>query len=157
MKKKLIVTLCLVFAFLFTSAVGFAIAGMLEKKHPSDYKIGITYEEAMQSDKPSVALFYVDWCGFCLRFMPRYQVLSTMYKNKYNFVMINCEDPKYKKVVADALIEGFPTVYILDAKYDNKIHLTQGLYANVGKFKEELDRYLRIRSMLDKENAAESK
>lgn len=156
MKKKIIVTLCLLIAFLCTSVVGYALtSGVFEKKHPSEYKIGITYEEAMQSDKPSVTLFYVDWCGYCLRFMPRYKILSTLYKNKYNFVMLNCEDPKYKDIVQDAMIEGFPTVYIIDAKYDNRVHLTQGLYGNLGKFRQELDRYLRIRSILDKSQIPE--
>ncbi len=151
MKKKIIITLLLLAAFMLTSAVGFAVTNMMEKKHPSDYKIGISYEEALNSDKPSVVLFYVDWCGYCLRFMPRYKILSTVYKNKYNFVMIDCDNSSYKRLIEDAMISGFPTVYIIDPKYDNRVHLTQGLYGNTFKFREELDRYLRIRKLLDKE------
>ena len=151
MKKKIIITLLLLVAFMLTSAVGFAVTNMMEKKHPSDYKIGISYEEALNSDKPSVVLFYVDWCGYCLRFMPRYKILSTVYKNKYNFVMIDCDNSSYKRLIEDAMISGFPTVYIIDPKYDNRVHLTQGLYGNTFKFREELDRYLRIRKLLDKE------
>lgn len=153
MKKKILigVGIIAVLAVLFTTVAGYSYAkGIMEKKHPSDYKIGITYEEAIQSDKPAVALFYVDWCGYCLRFMPRYKILSTLYKDKYNFVMINAEAPEHKQLVDDALIAGFPTVYILDPKYDNRVHLTQGLYGDLGLFRKELDRYLRIRTLLDK-------
>lgn len=153
MKKKIFIGIGIIalVAVLFTSAVGYSFAkGIMEKKHPSDYKIGISYEEAVKSDKPSVALFYVDWCGYCLRFMPRYKILSTLYKDKYNFVMINAEDAAHKSLVEDSLIAGFPTVYILDPKYDNRVHLTQGLYGDLGLFRKELDRYLRIRSILDK-------
>lgn len=123
MKKKIIITLGIL-TVLFTSIAGFAVAsGVMDKKDkPSDYKIGVTYEEALSNpEKPILAVFYVDWCGYCLRFMPKYKILNTLYKDKYNFVMINAEDPTYKKLVEDVSLTGFPTVFILDPKYDNRV------------------------------------
>lgn len=152
MKKRVIVSIILLFAFLFTSAVGFAVTNLMEKKHPSDYNIGIKYVQALESDKPSVVLFYADWCTYCLKFMPRYKILSMVYKDRYNFVMVDCDDSSYARLINDMMISGFPTVYIIDPKYDNRVHLTQGLYVNTMKFREELDRYLRIREMLDRAN-----
>lgn len=157
MKKKIIITLGIL-TVLFTSIAGFAVAsGVMDKKDkPSDYKIGVTYEEALSNpEKPILAVFYVDWCGYCLRFMPKYKILNTLYKDKYNFVMINAEDPAYKKLVEDVSLTGFPTVFILDPKYDNRVHLSQSIYADLGKFRTEIDRYVRIRRILDKAEAIE--
>lgn len=152
MKKKIIITLAILFAVILTSAAGFAVAtGALDKKEkPSDYKVGIPYDQALESDKPMLALFYVDWCGYCLRFMPKFKVLSMMYLGRYNFVMLNVEDPVNKELVEDVALTGFPTVYIMDPKYDNRILINNAIYQNVPKFRVELDRYLRIRGLLDK-------
>lgn len=157
MKKKLLVTLGIIIAMAVSSVVGFAVAAMNTPKHPSDYKIGITYEKATVSDKPMIALFYADWCGYCMKFMPKYKALSSIYKNKYNFVMINVEDERYKNLIDDVGISGFPTVYILDPKYDNRVLMSSNFYHNLKKFRIELDRYLRIRALLDKATAEDKK
>ena len=150
MKKKILITLGILVTLITTSLVGFAFTAMNAPKHPSEYNIGISYDEALHSDKPMLAVFYVDWCGYCLRFMPKFKVLSTIYKNKYNFVMVNVEtDSKTKALAEDVGIAGFPTVYILDPKYDNKVLMSNSCYQDLRKFRVELDRYLRIRSLLD--------
>ena len=66
--------------------------------------------------------------------------------------MINAENPDMKNLVEDAAITGYPTMYILDPKYDNKIHLTNGIYGDLKKLRVEFDRYLRIRDLLDKKS-----
>ncbi len=149
MKKKLLITLGIFLTLIMTSVVAVGVASMNAPKHPSEYHIGIQYEEALTSDKPMLAVFYVDWCGYCLRFMPKYKILSKLYDKKFNFVMINVEDPAYSKLSEDVGISGFPTVYILDPKYDNRVLLPNSIYQNLSKFRIELDRYLRIRSILD--------
>ncbi len=151
MKKKIFITLGIIFALACTSAVAIAVSMMNAPKHPSDYHIGITYEEAVEaSERPMLAVFYVDWCGYCLKFMPKFNILSKLYKNKYNFVMVNVEDEANSKLVEDVGIAGFPTVYILDPKYDNRVLMPNLIYQDLGKFRVELDRYLRIRGLLDK-------
>lgn len=152
MKKKLFVTLGILLVIIFTSAISYAVTtGAFSEKHkPSDYQIGVSYDEALQSDKPMMALFYVDWCGYCLKFMPKYNTVSKIYKDKYNVVMLNAEDPQYKALVEDVVLSGFPTLYIIDPKYDNRIHITNGIYMDMKKLRVELDRYLRIRDILDK-------
>lgn len=158
MKKKILITLGILVTLIATSVVGFAVTSMNAPKHPSEYKIGITYDEAIQSDKPMLAVFYVDWCGYCLRFMPKFKILSKIYSDKYNFVMINVEADKNTKALAeDVGIGGFPTVYILDPKYDNRILMSNSYYQNLKKFRIELDRYLRIRALLDKATAEDKK
>jgi len=116
---------------------------------PSQYKIGIEYDKAIKGSKPIIVLFYADWCGYCIRFMPTYQTLSKLYKNDYEFSKVNVEDEKYKNVVDEAGITGFPTVFIIDPKYDNKVLLSNSIFGDLKQLRGELDRFLRIRKMLD--------
>jgi len=151
MKKKIILIITGIVLFLAVGiTAGITYAQMNAPKHPSDYHIGITYNEALSSEKPMLILFYADWCGYCLRFMPKFQTLSKLYGNKYNFVMLNVESsPENIKLTNNTGIAGYPTVYILDPKYDNKVLISNTVYQDLGKFRTELDRYLRIRKLLD--------
>ncbi len=149
MKKKIIIALSILLVIVFTSAISYAYSAANQKHKPSDYKIGVTYEEAIKSDKPMLALFYVDWCGYCLKFMPKYKTVSSLYKKDYNVVMLNAENPEYKNLIEDVVLSGFPTLYIIDNKYDNRILLNNAIYQDLKKLRVELDRYIRIRKMLD--------
>lgn len=155
MKKKIIIALSVLLLVVATSAISLAVNNAViennKKKTPSDYKVGIPYEQALENKetKPILALFYVDWCGYCLRFMPKYKTVNTIYKNKYSVVMLNVEDPKNKDLVEKVKITGFPTLYILDPKYDNYVLLNNAFYLDLARLREELDRYLRIRKLLD--------
>lgn len=157
MKKNIIITLAIIVVVFVTAAVSYAVGSgaMAKKEKPSDYKVGIEYEKALKSDKPMVAVLYVDWCGYCLKFMPKFADLSKMYAFKYNFVMIDAEAQENQQLVKDVALTGFPTVYIIDPKYDNRVLLNNALYQNMPMFKVELDRYLRIRKILDSAPKAE--
>lgn len=152
MKKKMLITLGVIVAVACSSLVGIAVSmNANAPKHPSDYKIGITYEEAVDlSEKPMVALFYADWCSYCMKFMPKFKILSGLYKDNYNFVMVNVENKQYAQLVDSMSLTGYPTVYILDPKYDNRVLIPNSIYQNLGRFRVELDRYIRIRGILDK-------
>ncbi len=149
MKKKIIITLGILLTVAFASVGAYAFGSMNQKHKPSDYKIGIKYEDAVKTDKPMLALFYVDWCGYCLKFMPKYKTISSIYKNDYNVVMLNAENPRYKSLVEDVTLGGYPTLYIIDPKYDNRVHVSNTIYMDLKKLRIELDRYLRVRKLLD--------
>lgn len=116
---------------------------------PSEYKIGMAYDKAMAAKKPVIVLFYADWCHYCIKFMPTYQKLSETYKNEYNFSKVNVEDSKYEKLVREIGITGFPTVFIIDPKYDNRVLLSNAIFGDMNKLQAELDRFARIRKLLD--------
>ena len=153
MRKNLIIGIFLVVLILLTSAITYAvnndIVPMGQHKTPSDYKIGIPYDQALKSDKPMLALFYVDWCGYCLRFMPKFKVISMLYKDKYNIVMLNAEDPQNEKLIKDVTLSGFPTLYVIDNKYENRFLLNNAIYMDLKKLRVELDRYLKVRERLE--------
>ena len=150
MKKWMVNTIAVVLTIFVTSAVAFALQSAAPRyKKPSDYKLGVKYEKAVKSDMPMLALFYADWCGYCMRFMPKYQLISKKYNGKYNIVMLDVEAPENRKLVDDVAITGFPTLYIIDPKYDNIVLLNNAIYHVDDKMNAELDRYLRIRQMLD--------
>jgi hypothetical protein len=64
--------------------------------------------------------------------------------------MIDADDPVYKALAEDVGLTGFPALYIIDPKYDNLVFLSNGIYFDLKKLRAELDRFLRIRSLLDK-------
>ena len=112
---------------------------------------GITsLEEAIKSDKPVLAMFYVDWCTYCRRFMPMFGLFSIAYKNKYAFAAINCEEPAMKELVKEYDIYGYPTVYIIDKKLDFYYAINPMLFSEQEALKKEFDKYLKLRSKLPK-------
>lgn len=121
-----------------------------EPKKPSEYAVGVDYNTAMKGKKPVMALFYADWCGYCIRFMPVFQALSEKYGEDVVFAKVNVEDKNYEKLVREIGITGFPTVFLLDPKYDNKVLLSNTVLGNLETVSVELDRFLRIRKLLDK-------
>ena len=130
------------------SAASVDISG--QPKKPSQYNIGIEYNKAMSSNKPVIALFFADWCGYCVRFMPIYQRLSAIYGDELEFTKVNVEDERYEDIVKNMGISGFPTVFLLDPKYENKVLISNANLSSVDSVSEEIDRFLRIRRLLDK-------
>lgn len=148
MKRKVkIIGIFLAIVIFTSTAITFAFATRTDIK-PSEYGIGIPYQTAMQDKKPFIAMFYADWCTYCMRFMPKMKILTEVYKDKYNFVMIDGDDPQNEKTAKDYGVAGFPTIYIIDPTIDNRILINQTLYDDLRSVRVELDRYLRIRAMI---------
>jgi len=120
-----------------------------EPKKPSEYNIGMPYDKAIKQDKPILTLFYADWCHYCIKFMPTYQEISEKYSDSLNFAKVNVEDTKYEKLVGSVGLTGYPTVVIIDPKYDNKVLISNAFLGSVEDLSKELDRYIRIRKILD--------
>ena len=147
--KKVLIAIAIVAAIAVTSAITMAFSPKKDLK-PSEYNLGTTYELAMKSEKPFIAVFYSDWCSYCVGSMPKYLTISDVYKDKYNFVMINTDNPNAQPLVNEYLVGSLPTIYIIDPSLDNRIHLTAGVYGDLTRIRGEFDRYLRIRSLIKK-------
>ncbi len=120
-----------------------------QPKKPSEYAVGIDYNEAMKGDKPVLTLFYADWCRFCIRFMPIFEKIAEKYGDNIILAKVNVEDSNYRGLVEEIGIMGYPTVYILDPKYDNKVLIGNNHLGSVEDLSVEVDRFVRIRKLLD--------
>lgn len=155
MKEKVIIAI-LCFLIGFSSALAFTPAKEIfsNKKEPvksqavqpSEYdkkKKGKTYNDVINQDKPILAMFYVDWCGWCKRYVPSIEQLRKKYKNKLNIIMINCEDEKNKALVKEFGVKGYPTLYIIDTKSNLKKRVEN---RDVDVLSIELDKILETRN-----------
>jgi thiol-disulfide isomerase/thioredoxin len=103
--------------------------------------IGLSYEDAMTRTKPFVMLIYVDWCGYCKRFLPVYKAVYPNYSSKFNFVMINGDDEKYKWIQKRVKLTGYPSVYIVDRQRNRTVTISRDYEDNGASFKADLSRY----------------
>lgn len=102
-------------------------------------------DDAVKTDKPVLAMFYVDWCTYCRRFMPIFGALSALHKDEYTFAVINCDLPENKEVTEKYAVSGYPTLIIIDKKldFDMVIHPAATMEKEV--MDRELDKYLKLR------------
>lgn len=149
--KKVIRTLgvLVMLGIILTSAAVWSFSPRTDSEAPASASINaLTYEMAMQSDKPFIIMFHTQWCGYCKRFMPKYKMLAELYKDKYNFILLDGDDTSRYYLIRDYAVGGFPTLYIVDPTIDNRILISNTLYDDIGRVQGELDRYLRIRAMI---------
>ncbi len=105
----------------------------------------LTIQEVRDRRKPTIAFFYVDWCGYCKRFMPIYGEVAKEYKNKFNFAVVHCEKPENEKIVKDFEIHGFPTLFIIDKRVNYNFPLSGSVTKDKEALEKELDKYLKLR------------
>ena len=118
-------------------------------KPVNQYDFGVDYDTAITMGKPVVLLFYTNWCSACKRILPLVKMIQEKYQNYFVFTSINAEDTKYSAIVKDYRLRCFPTIYIIDPKFDNRVHLEVSYIFSTATFAKELDRYIHIRSLLD--------
>lgn len=113
---------------------------------PAEYVL--SFVEAEKTNKPVVAMFYVDWCGYCRRYMPIFGKFAKEYKDKYTFAVINCDKPENRKLVEENNIMAFPTLIVFDKKNDYDFVLPQTVTIDKGIMKTSLNKYLKLREKI---------
>lgn len=154
MKKKFFIGLFIVAAiglFIFADIVlkannGYTPQTNLDAPIEIPVESILTMDEASQIDKPIVALFYVDWCGYCRKFMPVFGKIANKYKNDYSFVVVNCDNYENKKLVDDFHIVGFPSLFIIDNRLNHNFSMNMAATSDEKVMKEELNNYLTFRA-----------
>lgn len=58
-----------------------------------------------------VKLYYAEWCGHCKNFKPTWDALKPMFKEN-NIEYAEFSDEQNEQEIADAGVEGFPTIRI---------------------------------------------
>lgn len=151
MNKKLRISLITVAILLLIGISVTSCMAILPKADmkPSDYDLGLTLDQASKENKPVLTVFYVDWCTYCKRFMPKLDKIRNINKKDLNVVLLNVEDPENEKISKEYRIAGFPTVYIIDPKYDNRVHIDSGYLETVDTLNKEIQRYLNFRKLAE--------
>jgi len=108
--------------------------------------------QKIDTTKPTVIVFYGNYCKTCHEFMPAFKKLAKDYTKSYNFLALDIEDPANYPIVMGN-VGGIPSLYIFDSEIGNKVHISLSAIRSYNELKEELDRYLRIRSFIDIEKA----
>lgn len=150
MKKALIALVILVLVGVSVKSC-MAILPKRDMK-PVDYDLGLTYEKAKLQDKPIITVFYANWCTYCVRFMPKLDTVRNIYKDRFNVVLVDAENPENKDLVKEYRISGFPTVYIIDPVFDNRVHIDSSYLDSVASLNSEVGRYENMRKLIKKGN-----
>lgn len=149
MKKNILIILCLMFlSIIFTGCKNSekelqiqANEGCQKTKSFLNYDFGNSYQTAIKDSKPMLLVFYVNWCTYCRRLMPKLASLNNEYKDKYNIVLIDCEDRKNEELLKKYKIEYFPTIYIINK--NNEIIVPGQYIQSLETFKLFLDKTLK--------------
>lgn len=107
-----------------------------------NYDFGNSYKNAIKDDKPMLLVFYVNWCAYCRRLMPKLAGLNNEYKDKYNIVLIDCEDKKNVSLVKKYNIQYYPMIYLIKnkGKYEEVVPSQYTISSEA--FKQYLDKNL---------------
>jgi len=86
------------------------------KKHNKKHKKHIKLEQDNFNNKPSLSLYYANWCGHCKSFKPTWEEIINDENNKHfvNFNTVDCSGDKpetsINKTPNGTEIDGFPTI-----------------------------------------------
>lgn len=121
-------------------AIGLSTYNMVSGSTPSEgkkvviskqYDKGQSMEKAIATNKPIIAFFYTDWCGFCQRFVPTFAKIAKdpQIKRKFAIAYVNCEKEENAKLMKEYDVKGFPTVYVITPE-GKKVHLDNNTFFN---------------------------
>lgn len=141
--KILVFTILLLVAIIKLNPLQADAAFML-KAPPSHYDKGVTISEASKSNKPMAVVFYADWCSACRKFVPETDKYKKVYKGKYEFVLVNVDNPANKKLIEEYYVASLPSVYLIRKKNNNIVYLNPAIYNSTKLMVIEFDRFLRL-------------
>ena len=79
-----------------------------------------------------ITLFYVDWCPYCINFMPLWKKFVKINKDKINCEQIDCtNDKSYKEKYK---LSGYPTILLFDNDNNINIFEEESTLYNLNKF-----------------------
>lgn len=158
-KKTLLIINSIILSIIVLIMVGVLVSEAVYEHRVRNHYINETNISIQFDDKSknsilqtNSTLIHTQRCGLCVRFLPLFNKASKKYKDKYNFVALEGNDPRNYTLVQDNVTE-LPMVYIYDTSIGNKIHIPSTMLGDEEHFFFELDRYLHFRSLLNLEQA----
>jgi len=117
----------------------------------------VKYSEITDNEKPVVAMFYVDWCGYCRRFMPEYGKLAKKLGDKYTFSVVNCDEAENAELTREYNIMSFPSLFVIDNKLVHSFSLNMAGTVEPEIMQEELEEYINFRNRILSQISASNK
>jgi thiol-disulfide isomerase/thioredoxin len=65
-----------------------------------------------KNKKIDVVLFKAEWCGYCTKFKPTWDIINNKYNSKYNFITYDADINKNE--VNKFKVNGFPSIFFRD-------------------------------------------
>ncbi len=147
-----IILIALAISFVFMNKKNNVNSAHLKSFFESKILTSMAETKKLDNSKPTFIMFYGNYCKTCHDFMPAFHQLAKDYKDKYNFALLDIQDPANYPIVSGN-VGSIPALYIFDSEIGNKIHISLSALRSYDELKAELDRYLRIRSFIDLEKA----
>ena len=140
-KNLSIYLLSLIFALFFSLMSCEINKAVSNTRLPSSYDTNISYNEAVRMGKPIAIDFYADWCPHCQAFAPILYDVRKQYEDKYTFVTVNGEKPENAQLMKEFNITGYPSLFLVNPKTNQKILVDQSLYSSPSALEGEFDKF----------------
>lgn len=97
-----------------------------------------------QQHKPTITIFYTEWCGHSKKMMPIWDEISSKYNNNINFKKVNCEDDTDNKCGINN-IRFLPTIIFYKINDNGKEYISQyKLGSNKNRFEDWIKNELKL-------------
>ncbi|MEA5471151.1 thioredoxin domain-containing protein [Spirulina sp. 06S082] len=96
-------------AGLFSSS---SLAGLVTMKNMAERST--PYNLAMKNNQPTILEFYANWCTTCQGMALTMENLESEYGEKFNFVMLDIDDPQWVDIIQQYRVTGVPQFTFLD-------------------------------------------
>jgi thioredoxin 1 len=93
------------------------------------------FQQAINSNKPTVLFFYAPWCGSSTAMKPLFAQSAQSYKDKANFIALDVTKEHLKDPVDMFGIQGIPTLFYKEVGIQSKEQFTKRLTAILGPLK----------------------
>lgn len=97
---------------------------------------------------PALLFFYGKNCSACHKFKPSWNVVKKKYKDKFQFLEIDVDEPQNAPLCYEFMINVIPSVFIEDAPFRNRSFMNPAEYHYMPRFEDELNRYIEMREIL---------
>ena len=74
----------------------------------------LTYEQAIEQNKPAIILFESRDCSFCVKFAPVYKRLSKEFGSKFAFSQVDVNERKYSRLCNKLEIYTIPKIFVYE-------------------------------------------
>lgn len=100
--------------------------------------LAMTYDEAINQNKPIVIMFHMHGCSACQQFSPIFDKFASQFSNKFNFVK---EDVNSSQIATTLKMDSVPAIFIIHPKTHKSTRVSDKCAWDSGCFTKTLQNY----------------